>query len=92
MNNCVKRPKEEISADLNTINSALQELVSGRRVTNLSLGYGDFQRTYNFQEISYEVLQNRRAELLNELSAYSECEGLKFRSPVFVPIVVDKFF
>ena len=81
----------EVQADLTTVNSALQNLISGKRITLLRLGSGDFARQYQYQEITYEVLKAEQNELTQELAALQSVSQLQFRTMSNVPLTVSKF-
>lgn len=83
------RTATEIQSELDTVNAALQELISGKRLTQLRIGSGEFSRLYEYQEITYEVLKQEQANLTAELSTLESTE-LKFRTS-YVPLTVNKF-
>lgn len=85
------RTLAEVQADLTTVNSALQELISGNRLTQLRLGSGDFARFYQYQEITFENLTLLKNELLQELAVLSDESPLKFRKMCNIPLTVVKF-
>ena len=81
----------EVQADLNTVNSALQNLIAGTRITILRLGSGDFARQYQYQEVTYEVLKAEQADLIQELAALQTEPQMKFRTMSNIPLTVNKF-
>jgi hypothetical protein len=81
----------EVQAELNTVNSAIQQLIAGTRLTELRVGSGDFARLYRYQELSLDNLQAIRDELLQELAALNQEDGLKFRKMSNVLLKVTKF-
>lgn len=83
------RTATEIQSELDTVNAALQELISGKRLTQLRIGSGEFSRLYEYQEITYEVLKQEQSNLTAELSTLESTE-LKFRTS-YVPLTVNKF-
>ena len=85
------RTIEEVRAELNTVNSAIQSLIAGNRLTQLRVGSGDFARLYVNQEISLESLRQIRAELLQELSELENTDGIKFRKDSNIVMVTGKF-
>ena len=85
------RTIEEVRAELNTVNSAIQSLIAGNRLTQLRVGSGDFARLYVNQEISLESLRQNRAELLQELAELENTDGIKFRKDSNIVMVTGKF-
>ena len=85
------RTVEEVRAELTTVNSAIQELISGRRLTQLRVGSGDFARLYVHQEISLDNLQSLRADLLQELAQLENTDGITFRKESNIVMVTSKF-
>jgi hypothetical protein len=81
----------QVQADLTTVNSALQDLIAGKRLTQLRLGSGDFQRHYNYQEITYDVLKAEQADLTQELAALQSTPQMQFRTMSNLPLNVTKF-
>jgi hypothetical protein len=61
----------EAEAQLATVNTAIQQLISGKKVTELHVGSGAFQRFYKYQECSMENLLQLRAELLGLINTLS---------------------
>lgn len=88
----MSRTATEIQADLDIVNSAIQNLISGKRLTQLRIGSGDFARLYQYSEISYDVLKGLKDELTQELATITiESDGIKFRKQSHVPLTVKKF-
>jgi len=81
----------EVQAELNTVNSAIQQLIAGTRLTELRVGSGDFARMYKHQEISLDALQDIRDGLLQELAELNQENGLQFRKMSTVQLKVTKF-
>jgi hypothetical protein len=78
----------EAQLQLTQINTAIENLLQGKRITQLRVGSGTFQRLYQYQEISYEALEAKRQELLGYIDSLSET------TPTFktgsVPLYVRK--
>jgi hypothetical protein len=85
------RTLAEVQADLTTVNSALQELISGNRLTQLRIGSGDFARFYQYQEITFENLTLVKNELLQELAILNSEPAITFRKMCNIPLTVVKF-
>lgn len=82
----------EVQAELNTVNSALQELISGRRLTQLRIGSGEFARLYQYQELTFDALKQEQQNLLDELAILENASSsLQFRGTSFIPLTVSKF-
>lgn len=85
------RTATEIQADLDIINAALQELVSGNRLTRLQLGSGEFSRVYEFQDLTYDNLKQEKTELQAELDTLTATNNtMSFRKTGSLPLVVTK--
>ena len=85
------RTSTEIQADLTTVYSAIQDLIAGKRITQIRLGSGDFTRLYQYQEITYEVLKAEQNDLIQELAAIEGQPQMAFRSMTNIPLNVTKF-
>lgn len=81
----------EVRKELNTVNAAIQELISGKKLKELRVGSGDFARLYQFQEVSLENLRMVRDELVQELAVLEGTDELIFRKNCNIPLVVTKF-
>lgn len=81
----------EVQADLTTVNAALQNLIAGKRITQLRLGSGDFARQYQYQEITYDVLKAEQADLTQELAALQSEPQMQFRTMSNIPLNISKF-
>lgn len=81
----------EVQAELTTVNAAIQELITGTRLTQLRVGSGDFARLYVNQEVSLENLQLIKQQLLQELAALENTDGITFRTNSNVRTVTRKF-
>jgi hypothetical protein len=81
----------EVQADLTTVNAALQNLIAGKRITQLRFGSGDFARQYQYQEITYDVLKAEQADLTQELAALQSEPQMQFRTMSNIPLTVSKF-
>lgn len=85
------RTIDEVQADLTRVYSAIQDLIAGKRITQLRLGSGDFTRMYQYQEITYEVLKAEQADLTQELAALQAVPQMQFRTMSNIPLNVTKF-
>jgi hypothetical protein len=85
------RTLTEVQSELDTVNAALQELISGRRLTQLRIGSGEFARLYQYQELTYENLKAEQQRLLDELATLSATGELTLRSNSYIPLTVNKF-
>lgn len=85
------RTLTEVQADLAVVNAALQDLIAGKRLTQLRLGSGDFTRLFQYQEITYDVLKAEQAELTQELASIQTQPQMQFRTMTNIPLNVTKF-
>lgn len=81
--------KEEAVLQLTTINAAIEALIAGKRLTQLRVGSGSFQRLYVFQEITIDNLKAHRDELLGIIATY-ETSLPVFKTNMTIPLVVGK--
>lgn len=82
----------EVQAELDTVNAALQELIAGRRLTQLRIGSGEFARLYQYQELTFDTLKAEQQDLTMELATLESAgSSIAFRSNSFVPLTVNKF-
>ena len=84
------RTEAEVQAEIDTINAALQEIISGTRLTRLQVGSGEFAKIYEHQEISYENLKTEKAILEAELDTLTPTSEMTFRTNTSIPLVVTK--
>jgi hypothetical protein len=80
----------EAQLQLSTINAAIQDMISGKRITELRIGSGDFQRLYKYQEINIDTLQALRSELRNIINTLTPNVRPVFRSNATIPLVIHK--
>lgn len=80
---------EEAELQLATVQAALQDFVSGKRLTRLEVGSGNFRRIYQYSEISYENLIAMRNELQGIVDMLTPAEP-SFRTNCSIPLVVKK--
>jgi hypothetical protein len=81
----------EVQAELTTVSAAIQELITGTRLTQLRVGSGDFARLYTHQEVSLENLQEIKQQLLQELADLENTDGIVFRTNSNVRTITRKF-
>lgn len=83
----------EVQAELTTVNAALQNLISGKRLTKLEIGNGEFKRSYQYQEITFDMLKGEQQDLLSELATLEalSSNSIKFRNNSNIPLSVTKF-
>lgn len=82
-------PVEEATAQLVTVNAAIQQLIEGKRLKELRVGSGNFQRLYMYSEISLESLKTLQQELLITIDSYAPATAV-FRTNAHIPMVVGK--
>ena len=81
--------KAEAEAQLITVNTAIENLLSGKNLTQLRIGSGDFARLYTYQEINLETLKEYRAELLQIIADNSPAD-VTFKTNMHIPMIVRK--
>lgn len=79
----------EATAQLQTVNTAISNLIDGKRLTILQVGSGTFKRTYTYQEITMEALKEHRDELIAVINSLSP-ETPKFNLNMHIPLIVRK--
>jgi hypothetical protein len=82
-------PLVEAQAQLVTVNAAIQSIISGKRISELRIGSGDFQRTLRYQEVSFDELKILQQELLITVDAYAPATPV-FRTNAHIPMIVGK--
>jgi len=86
------RTVTEVQAELDTVNAALQELISGKRLTQLRIGSGEFARLYQYQEITFDTIKAEQQDLLMELATLENAQNaITFRNNAYIPLTVNKF-
>jgi len=56
---------QSLQTKLLTVDSAIQKVIAGERITRFEIGSGASARTYQYEEVSLEVLNTERARLLS---------------------------
>ena len=80
------RSKDEIQADLTRVETAIAEIVAGKRIINFRFGDANSQRIYGKQEVSLQDLLDYKDKLQTEMSVV-EASGTTaptFKSGFFV--------
>lgn len=80
---------DQLNAELITVDAALEKLIQGEKLTKFTIGSGDFVRTYEYSEISYESLKLLRKEICEAIAILTPALQ-KFRAGT-IPLVVTKF-
>lgn len=80
---------DEAEKQLLTVNAAIQEILAGKRITQLHIGSGNLTRTYMYQEINIEMLYSLRQELMEVIASYSTAPP-KFGTNLNFPLKVTK--
>lgn len=81
----------DVQTELTTVSAAIQDMIAGKRITELRVGSGDFARLYRYQEITLENLQAIRDALIQELADLNGEGILQFRNMSSVLLKVTKF-
>ena len=82
-------PLAEAQAQLITVNAALQDIISGKRIAELRIGSGDFQRLLRYQEVTFDELKTLQQELMITVDSYAQAKPV-FRTNAHIPMVVKK--
>lgn len=89
------RTINQVQAELDTVNAALQELIAGTRLTRLRVGSDDSLREYNFLSDSYTNIYNtliaEKDALTLELNQLNGNTEMTFRKSSHVKLTVTKF-
>ena len=80
----------EAQIQLSTVNAAIQDIISGKRVTELRVGSGEFQRMYRYEEVTLEALIDLRSELRNTINTLTPDVRPIFRTNATIPLVIHK--
>lgn len=72
--------EQELQQQLLQINTALQQLISGERITRVEVGSPEFRKVFEHAEVTIEALQNERNTVQRKLKLFSaEDIGTQFR-------------
>lgn len=82
-------PLEEARAQLVTVNAAIQDIISGKRISELRIGSGDFMRLLRYQEVTFDELKTIQRELLTIIDSYAITTPT-FRTNAHIAMVVTK--
>jgi len=82
------KTKQQLEQDLIAIDNAISKLISGEKLRKFSIGSGDFINTYEYHEITYDMLMKLRKITLQELAVLCP-QTIKYRQSS-VPLVVTK--
>lgn len=66
------REKETILAEITTLDAAIAKQIAGESFRSFTVGSGEFQRRYSYQEVSLTDLQAYRQSLYSELASLAE--------------------
>jgi hypothetical protein len=64
----------ELQAQLLTVQTAIQALIAGERISVMEIGSPEFRRKYQFGEVTLEALREERANIQQKLAALSTTE------------------
>jgi hypothetical protein len=80
----------DAEAALLTVNVAISDLLSGKRITELDIGSGTFKRRYKFAEITLDNLYMLRNEYRSIIANLQPSIKPVFRVNCNIPIIVEK--
>lgn len=81
--------KAELQTAIDTVNTAIAQLLSGKRVLELQVGTGDFMRRFRYGEVSLDSLKDYRAELVQMMQSLAS-DTPSFRKNASIPLHVRK--
>jgi hypothetical protein len=81
---------QEASDQLTQVQIAISDLISGKRLSELSIGSGATERKYKYSEITIDNLVVLRNELRSIINALQPDVKPIFRSYANIPIIVEK--
>ena len=81
----------EAEAQLLQINVAIQDLILGKRISELKVGSGEFSRWYKFEEVTLEALTAYRTELRSIIAALTPAAVPIFRANACIPLITRKW-
>lgn len=84
-------PLAEAQAQLTTVNAAISDIIAGKRIVNLRVGSGSFQREYKYYnpEKLLEELRDYQKELTDIVASYT-ISTPTFRMNATIPLVIKK--
>lgn len=65
---------EELQIDLQRVNTAIAQLISGERIAEFRIGNGAGLRVYRYSEVTLPMLKLERDRLVTELAALQDDE------------------
>jgi len=80
----------EALALLAKVNMAIEDILTGKRVTEFRISSADFNRLYKYDSITLESLQAFKNDLLDYLSSLEPAATPVFRSNSCIPLIVRK--
>ena len=80
----------EAQAELALVNIAIQDVIAGKRVTELKLGNAEFANWYKFTDTPLEDLRAYRQTLLDRIASLSPDAIPVFKANACIPLVVRK--
>ena len=81
---------DEATAQLLTVNTAISDLISGKRLNELRIGSGATQRMYRYSEITLEAMYLERADLRSIIASLQPTLRPTFRTNTNIPLFVSK--
>lgn len=81
----------ETIALLAKVNTAIEELITGKRATQIRIRSDDFDRNWSYSEVSLENLRDFKANLLDYIGGISATPPTPtFRVNSCIPLIVRK--
>jgi len=82
------KTKEQLSQDLLVVEDAITRLIQGKSLRKFTIGSGDFMRTYEYNDITYEMLRKLKLSIQEELANLEDSTTFRTSS---IPLVVTKY-
>ena len=86
MSCCAGMTKEEACALLDAIDKAINAMVLGQRIDDMSVGSVDFNRRFRFSSLSMDDLRKLRADVADYLKQFCQNEPV-WRKYGCVPLI-----
>lgn len=80
----------EIETALSSVNTAIAQLIAGKRLLELRVGSGNFARNFRYGEVTLDALKEYRDELMQLRNSVLPSSTTQFRSNATIPLIVKK--
>lgn len=80
----------ETELALSSVNTAIAQLIAGKRLLELRVGSGNFARNFRYGEVTLEALKEYRDELIQLRQSLLPIASTQFRANATIPLIVKK--